>query len=177
MSRISTPAKASIGRLDIALAVLAVALGTLLMYGNVYEPDAGLDDVSFAAIPVFLLVTVPVLWRSADPVRALVAVLLGLAIHTAAFGEVVRCGAAFPVLAVLAYSAGRRLAARDALIGLGLGIAGALLVGAGDFLGFGVVAVGAPVVALAWGAGRAVASRVAVTRGAQHAATPIQART
>lgn len=167
--------KRSIGRLDVLLALLAIALGTLLMYANVYEPEDGLD-VPFAAIPAFLLVSVPVLWRSIDPLRALGAVLLGLAVHTAVFGEVVRCGAAFPALAIVAYAAGRRLQGLDARIGLGLGLAGALLVGAGEFLGFGVVVVGLPLVTFAWGAGRLVASRGVAVYRAEHGATPVLAR-
>ena len=168
MSRTARSTQPSIGRLDVAIALVAVALGTFLMYENVYEPDDGLD-VPFAAIPAFLVVTVPVLWRSVDPLRALGAVVLGLALHTAVFGEVVRCGAAFPVLVVLAYAAGRRLHWRDARIALALGLGGALLVGAGDFLGFGVVVVGAPAVAIGWIVGRAVAARAPATGGVRDA--------
>lgn len=165
MFRTPTTTQASPGRLDIFLVLLATTLGTLLMVANVYEPDPGLV-VPFAAIPLFALVTVPVLWRSVDPVRALGAVLLGLALHTAVIGEAIRCGATFPVLALLTYAAGRRLPDSAGLVALGLGVAGALLVGAGDFLGFGVVVVGVPAVVLAWGAGRLVASRVLAPQAA-----------
>ncbi len=165
----------SIGRLDVTLAALAIVLGTLLMYENVYKPDDGLS-VPFAAIPAFLVVSVPVLWRSVDPLRALAAVLLGLAVHTVVFGEVVRCGAAFPILAVVTYAAGRGLAGREALIGLGLGLAGALLAGAGEFLGFGVVVVGLPAVALAWGTGRLVATRRPAAERAPQGATSTLSR-
>src|SRR5262245_48408905 len=47
-----------IGRLDIAIAVALSALGVLLMYGNVTDAEV---DASWWSIPVFLLVTIPVL--------------------------------------------------------------------------------------------------------------------
>lgn len=153
MHRIPAP---SVRPLDLALTLAVVALGTLLMVGNVYSPDADMDSVSFAAIPAFLLVSAPMLWRSSHPVGALAASVIGLAAHTAVFGEIVRCGAAFPVLALLTYAAAARLDGTAALAAFALGAAGALLVGAGDFLGFGVIVLGLPLVALAWGGGRVV---------------------
>ena len=155
----STRTRESIGRLDVVLAVLLVALGTLLMAGNVYDPEPGMGSVSFAAIPVFLLVTLPVLWRSVDPLRALGAAVGGLALHSIVFGSVVRCGVAFSVFALLVFAAAARLDGRDAYVGLGLGLVGAILVAAGDFLGIGVLSAGAPVVVLAWVFGRVSHSR------------------
>ena len=55
-----------IGKLDIAIAVALTALGVLLMYGNATDADV---DSSWLAIPVFLGVTVPVLWRRAAPLH------------------------------------------------------------------------------------------------------------
>ena len=151
-------AKASIGRLDVAVALAVVTVGTLLMAGNVYEPEEGVD-VSFAAIPAFLLVTVPVLWRSVAPLPALGAVVAGLLVHTAAFGEVVRCGATFPALGLLAFAAGARLDGRDAALALAVGVAGVLIASAGELLGFGVAGVGVPLVVIAWALGRVAHSR------------------
>ena len=96
----------SIGRLDIAIAVALSALGLLLMYGNVTDADV---DASWLAMPLFLLVTIPVLWRRAAPLAALAAVAVALAIHIAAFGTIVRCGVAFPVVGVIVFSAAARL--------------------------------------------------------------------
>jgi len=150
---------ASIRPLDLVLTLAVVVLGTLLMIGNVYDPEPGMGSVSFVAIPAFLVVTLPMLWRSTSPLLALTAVVVGLAAHTAVFGELIRCGAAFLTLALLTYAAGARLDGRDALAALGLGAGGALLVGAGDFLGFGVIVVGLPLVTLAWGGGRLMRAR------------------
>ena len=84
----------SIGRLDLAIAVALSAVGLLLMYGNVTDAEV---DASWLAMPVFLAVTIPVLWRRAAPLHAMAAVGAALAVHVALFGSVVRCGVVFPV--------------------------------------------------------------------------------
>ena len=98
----------SIGRLDIAIAVALSALGLLLMYGNATDADV---DASWLAMPVFLLVTIPVLWRRAAPLQAMAAVAAALAVHIALFGSVVRCGVVFPVVGVLVFTRRRALRA------------------------------------------------------------------
>ncbi len=158
MLRTGQQSQESIGRLDVVLAVVVIVLGTLLMGENVYAPEGGLD-VPFVAVPAFLVVTVPMFWRSVAPLRALGAVIVGLTLHTIAFGLVVRCGAVFPELGVLAFAAAARLDTRDAWLGLGLTVTAALVAGIGEFLGFGVVSAGIPLVVLAWVFGRVAHSR------------------
>src|SRR5512132_2832208 len=62
------------------------------MYANVTDDNAGV-----LAYPLFLLVTVPLLWRSVAPVQATGAALGGLVVHDVLFGtDVVRCGVVLP---------------------------------------------------------------------------------
>jgi len=155
MIRSMTSAGASVGRRDIAIAVLLSALGLLLMYGNVVDEEVG---ASVLAIPLFLIVTAPLAWRRAAPVAALAAVLVGYLIHVAATGtDLIRCGVVLPVVFLLAFSAGARLERRDALIGLALALA--VIVGESVvfFGAFGVVM--AAVTAAVWSIGRVVRSR------------------
>ena len=77
----------SIGRLDIAIAVALSALGLLLMYGNVTDAEV---DASWLAMPVFLGVTIPVLWRRAAPLQAMAAVAVVLGDDRAQHAEVPR---------------------------------------------------------------------------------------
>lgn len=148
-----------IGRLDIALTILLSALGALLMYVNVTDPDpAGPQNLSWLAIPGFFVVTIPLLWRSVAPLGALIAVLAGLVVHWALFGDPIRCGVAFPVIGLLAFSAGARLQRRDALIGLAVGSVAAVVVGLTDAL-TGVSTVGLPLAVVCWGLGRIAHAR------------------
>ena len=73
-----TSARERIGRLDVALTLALSALGILLMYGNV---DDAKVDASPRAIPLFLPVTLPLLWRRVAPVAALGVMLAALLVH------------------------------------------------------------------------------------------------
>jgi signal transduction histidine kinase len=150
-----TSARERIGKLDIAIAVVASLLGVLLMYGNVQDPDV---NASILAIPLFLPVTIPLLWRRAAPVGALVAMLVALVVHDLLFGvEVIRCGVLLPTMFLLVFSAAASLERRESLIGLGLGLA-AIVAESITFLGpFGVVF--AVITAGVWGIGRVARSR------------------
>ena len=147
------------GRLDIALTVVLIALGSVLMYANVEDPDPGMQAVGVAAIPLFLLVTAPLLWRTVAPLAALGAVLAGLLVHWLAIGAAVRCGVAFPVIALLTFAVAARLDGRESYLGLGLAVVAALVVGLSDYLGVGVASVGVPLVLVAWGLGRIAHAR------------------
>lgn len=166
MIRSMTSAGASVGRRDIAIAAVLSVLGLLLMYGNVVDPEV---EASVLAIPLFLLVTVPLLWRRAAPVAALGAVFVGYLIHVAATGtDVIRCGVVLPVVFLLAFSAGARLERPDTQIGLALALA---VITAESVVFFGAFgAVMAVVTAAAWAIGRVVRSRAEL-------ATELQART
>src|SRR5690348_3612931 len=96
-------------RRDIAIAVVASALGVLLMVENMNDSKI---DAPAAAVPVFVLVTIPLLWRRSAPLLAATATLVALLIHLVAFGTLTRCGVAFPVAFLLAYTAGAQLERR-----------------------------------------------------------------
>lgn len=166
MIRSMTSADAPVGRRDIAIAAVFSALGLLLMYGNVVDKAV---EASVLAIPLFLLITVPLAWRRAAPVAALAAVLGGYLVHVGATGtEIIRCGVVLPIVFLLAFAAGARLQRRDAQIALAL----ALIIIAAEsivfFGAFGVVM--AAVTGAIWGTGRVVRSRARL-------AEELQART
>jgi signal transduction histidine kinase len=159
-----TTPRERIGPLDIAITVVMSALGMLLMYANVHDDNAGV-----LAYPVFLLVTVPLLWRSVAPVQATAAALGGLVIHDVLFGtDVVRCGVVLPTTFFLVFSSGARLEKREARIGLGVGLGLILAESITFFGGFGVVF--AAITAAIWATGRVVHSRGEMV-------TELQART
>src|SRR5512133_2115504 len=151
----------SIGRLDIAIAVALSALGLLLMYGNATDADV---DASWLALPAFLAVTIPVLWRRAAPLQALAAVAVALAVHIALFGSVVRCGVVFPVVGVLVFAVAARWERTTALWALGAGLAIILGMAAADATGFGVVTLLVPLTVVAFALGRVAHARSTMVR-------------
>jgi hypothetical protein len=164
-----------IGKRDIAIATVLSLLGLLLMYANVAD-DAGnsykTDPDGGAAvhignllpyeltIPLFLLITVPLLWRRVAPIPALGAAVAGLLVNEALIGtEVVRCGVLLPTAFIFAFTTGAQLEGRKTGIGLGLSLA--LVVIEIPFeLGPAVAAVMAGITLAMWGIGRLAHSRV-----------------
>jgi hypothetical protein len=146
---------ARIGRWDVAITVIVSLVGLLLMYANVQDPDV---EASALAMPLFLLVTLPLLWRRAAPVAALGAALAALVFHDLLFGaEVVRCGVVLPTTFLLVFAAGAYLEKREAVTGLALAM-GLILAESITFLGgFGIVMAG--LTAAIWGIARVVRSR------------------
>ena len=151
----------SIGRLDIAIAVALSALGLLLMYGNATDAEV---DASWLAMPVFLGVTIPVLWRRAAPWQAMAAVAVALAVHIALFGSVVRCGVVFPVVGVLVFTVAARFDRMTALWALGGGLAIIFGMAAADATGFGVVSLLVPLTIVAYALGRVAHARGTMVR-------------
>jgi signal transduction histidine kinase len=149
----------SIGRLDIAIAVALSALGLLLMYGNATDADV---DASWLAMPVFLGVTIPVLWRRAAPLQAMAAVAVAVAVHIALFGSVVRCGVVFPVVGVLVFTIAARFERTTALWALAGALAIIFGMGAADETGFGVVSLLVPLTLVAFALGRVAHARSAM---------------
>jgi hypothetical protein len=160
-----------IGRRDIAIAAVVSALGVLLMAMNIADPAVPSDpDKSAAvhvgsllpagfAIPLFLLVTAPLLWRRVNPLLAAEAALAGLLINELLLGtEFVRCGVLLPTAFLLVFSAGAVLDRRDARIALGLVVA-MVAIEVSLELGPPVAAVMVGVTAAMWGVGRVVQSR------------------
>lgn len=153
MSKHMTVAWGRISRLDVALTLLLSVLAVGLMAENKYSSD-GPAHVSLLALPAFVIVSLALLWRSIDPLFGLGAVIVALGLHFAVFGELVRCGVGLPVIALLTFSAAVRLDRRQALLGLALGLTATLLLCATDYLGFGIVAAGAPLTVASWAVGR-----------------------
>jgi signal transduction histidine kinase len=151
----------SIGRLDIAIAVALSAFGLLLMYGNATDADV---DASWLAMPVFLGVTVPLLWRRAAPLQAMAAVAAALAVHIALFGSVVRCGVVFPVVGVLVFTVAARFDRTTALWALGGGLAIIFGMAVADATGFGVVSLLVPLTIVAYALGRVAHARGTMVR-------------
>jgi signal transduction histidine kinase len=148
------------GRLDVAFAVLLTAAGVALMAANVADPEVQAPPL---AAPAFVLVTLPLLWRSAAPLAALAAAALAIGAHVALFGSVVRCGIVFPLEFILVFAAGARLPRREALVGLALGLTGVTVMTLDDIqVGPDVLPFFAPLTAAVWGLGRVVHSRSAL---------------
>jgi hypothetical protein len=164
-----TASLSRVGKRDIAIAAVLTALGLLLMYGNVHDYDAAEYKKNTAiyyggivpyvlAIPLFPLVTVPLLWRRVAPLAAVGASLAGLVINELLVGtDVIRCGVVFPTAFVFAFTTGAQLDGRQARKGLALSL-GLIL--------FAVVELGPPATAVfalvgmaLWGIGRIVRSR------------------
>jgi hypothetical protein len=173
-----------IAKRDIAIAGVLTLLGLLLMYGNVDEltdgvpatedqqPNidfGGLLPVEFA-LPLFLLVTVPLLWRRVAPLPAMGVAFVGLVLNEVLVGtDLIRCGVVLPTACFFAFTAGAQLEGRESGIGLVLA-AGLTLV---DFsVGFDPIttAVMSTVTVAMWGIGRIVRSR-------RRMADELQART
>jgi hypothetical protein len=152
---------APIGRRDVAIAAVLSLLGLVLMYDDAINHTI---NASYLAMPVFLAVTVPVLWRRAAPLAASAAVLVALLVHVALFGTITRCGVVFPVVWVLVFAAGARLELRAALIALALGLCSIAVMASSDSQVNVVHAAPFAVVsAIVWGAGRLARSRSRMT--------------
>lgn len=165
-----------VAKRDVAIAAVLSLLGLALMLTNVIGDDRLADgrltdpDARAAihignllpfelAVPLFLLVTVPLVWRRAAPLAALGLALGGLALHEALFGsELVRCGVLLPTTFVFAFTVGALLESRPARIGLALAL-GLILITVPFELGPPVAAVMGAVTAAMWGIGRIVRSR------------------
>jgi hypothetical protein len=156
--------KKSIRPTDVVLAVLLSALGVVLMVEDMGGPTKHIriDSTSWLLIPVFLLATLPVLARRVNLIAVILVSAAALAVHDAAFGWVVRCGAGLPLAGVLAYSAGRLLAdRRQSVVALGLTIGVQALVLVRDSAaGVVILPVTAGLGVIVWGAGWFVRSRL-----------------
>jgi signal transduction histidine kinase len=154
-----TSARERIGRVDVAIAVVASLIAVADMAAEVSDDRI---HAPLLAAPLFVGLTVPLLWRRVAPLGALAAVLVALLVHAALFGAVVRCGIAFPVVFLLVFAAGARLPRDRALLGLALAIAICVVVCLTDGE-YGAppeaIAFLAPLALVVWGAGRLVRSR------------------
>jgi signal transduction histidine kinase len=101
---------------DWVLAGVLTALGLLLMVFNVQTSDADvaksiangtmvhtMSSHSTWMIPVYLGTTIPVLWWRRGVLGVTGVAVLAMAVHTALFGWVTRCGAGLPLAFALAF--------------------------------------------------------------------------
>jgi signal transduction histidine kinase len=146
-----------VGARDIAVAAVVSVLGLALMLANVSDSEV---DASPLAMPLFLLVTVPLVWRRAAPLAMLCAAVAALLLHVALFGELVRCGIAFTVAFLLAFAVAERLELRPAIAGLGLALVIVVATSLSDpAVDAAALPFFAPLTAAVWGIGRVVRSR------------------
>ena len=109
--------------LDYVLAALATAAGVFLMYKNITAYGHGLphrqSTTTAAMLPVFLAVTVPILWRRRNILAVVGVTTVALALHVVLFGWNTRCGVVLPLSFALAYAVARfAVGRRDHLIAL-----------------------------------------------------------
>jgi hypothetical protein len=148
---------------DVVLAIVMSALGVYLMLENINSTDSDvrIDSTSWLLVPVFLAVTVPILWRRRSILTVTLVTAAALAAHIAAFGWDVRCGAGLPLAIALAYAAGRFVADRrqSALtMVLTLGVQALVLV-RDSAAGLDVLPVTAVIGIVAWAIGIYVTTR------------------
>src|SRR5690349_18765057 len=87
--------------LDYVLTGLMTAAGAFLMYENMTGSEKGLahpqSTRSWLMLPVFVLVTLPILWRRRNILAVVGVTAVATAVHVLAFGWVTRCGAELPL--------------------------------------------------------------------------------
>jgi hypothetical protein len=98
--------------LDYVLAAVMTVLGAFLMVENITAPaDADLahplSTHSWVILPVFVLVTLPILWRRRNILAVIGVTIAASAVHLLAFGWLTRCGAMIPLSFALAYAVAR----------------------------------------------------------------------
>jgi hypothetical protein len=159
--------------LDYVLTTVMVALAVLLAVMNMTVTETTelahpLDSQSALMVPVFVLATLPILWRRRSVLAALGASTAVVAASVPMFGWVTRCGFALPLSFAFAYAV-----ARFAGVGRGqvLGLIGVLLLQVVTLVkdastgGLGALAISIPAAVTAYGVGilvgRGVATRTA----------------
>ena len=160
---------ARIARRDVVFAVVLSALGVLLMVDNVATRDEWRSDPEARAavhvgnllpyeliIPLFLLVTVPLLWRRVAPAPAIAAACAGLLVNYALTGtEALRCGVVLLTAFLFAFTAGTR----DSRAGLALSAALVALSIAIEITPLTMTVFFVAVVGTFWGVGRIARTR------------------
>jgi hypothetical protein len=109
--------------LDYVLAALATGAGVYLMLENMTTNGHGLahplSTTTAAMLPVFLAVTVPILWRRRNILAVVGVTTIALVVHVVLFGWLTRCGVVLPLSFALAYAVARfAVGRRDHLIAL-----------------------------------------------------------
>jgi hypothetical protein len=166
--------------LDLVLTACMVALAVVIGLENVTAgPDADLahplDSQSAWMVPVFVVASLPILWRRRGILAAIAVSLVVVAASVPAFGWVTRCGFALPLSVAMAYAVARFAGSRQnqvvGLVGI-LALQVVTLVEDSSTGGLGALAFSVPVTAVAYGIGLLVQSRAervaAPTLGVEH---------
>ncbi|TCC11911.1 hypothetical protein [Kribbella soli] len=154
--------------LDYVLAGLMTAGGVVLMYENVGSADTSLphpvSTTTWAMVPAFLLVTLPILWRRRNVLAVVAITAITTLAHVIAFGWLTRCGIVLPLSFALAYAVARFAGAwRNHAIGLaGIVIVQLLALFRDSSIDSvaGALPIALPGIALFYGAGLLVQNRV-----------------
>jgi hypothetical protein len=144
-----------------------VALAVVIGLENVTAGPAAdlahpLDSQSAWMVPVFVVASLPILWRRRHVLAAIAVSLVVLAASVPAFGWVTRCGFALPLAVAMAYAVARFAGSRQnqvvGLVGI-LALQVVTLVEDSSTGGLGALALSVPVAAVAYGIGLVVQSR------------------
>ncbi|MFN8110363.1 MAG: histidine kinase [Thermoleophilia bacterium] len=115
------------GTRDLVITGVVSALGVAAMVLSTNASET--PDARWWMAPLFLLCTVPLLWRRVAPLAAGAGALAGLAVHVGlAQDAVVRCGIMLPISFAVAYAAGAYLRDPASYIGMALAVAVGVLV-------------------------------------------------
>jgi hypothetical protein len=159
--------------LDFVLTACMVALAVVIGLENVTAgPDADLahplDSQSAWMVPVFVVASLPILWRRRGILAAIAVSLVVVAASVPAFGWVTRCGFALPLSVAMAYAVARFAGSRQnqvvGLVGI-LALQVVTLVQDSSTGGLGALALSVPVTAVAYGIGLVVQSRAGRVAG------------
>lgn len=169
--------------MDAVLAIALSGLGTVLMVMNITadasdstDLDHAITNQNWLMLPVFLLATIPVLWRRRNVVAVALASTVVMGAHVLAFDWVVRCGAALPLSFVLAYSVGKLAEKRETYVGIAVVIAGqALALVRDSAVGLEILPFTVAIALAAWGVGIVVRHQTA-QRADRAAKVPTGAR-
>jgi hypothetical protein len=158
--------------LDYLLTAALTAAGVFLMWENISAGDDPSlihppSTTSWVIVPVFLLVTLPILWRRRNVAAVAGVTAAAVAVHVLAFGWLTRCGVVLPLAVALAYATARFARTRQEHL-LSLAAIVVLLVvtlfrdSSADLAGALPIALGG--VALFYGAGLVVQNRASKQR-------------
>jgi hypothetical protein len=153
--------------LDYVLAATMVALAALIGIENVNaSADAdvahALDSHSWLMVPVFVVASLPILWRRRGIVAAIGVSFAIVAVSVPMFGWVTRCGFALPLSIAMAYAVARFAGDRQNQV---VGLVGVFalqivtLIKDSSTGGLGALALSVPAAAIAYGIGLFVQSR------------------
>jgi signal transduction histidine kinase len=148
--------------IDTVVVACLVALGVVLMVMDIGsdDPTTRIDSHSWWLLPVFLAAVVPVLWWRRNLIAVVGVSVVVMTAHDLLFGHLVRCGAALPLVFVLAFLCGLGYDRRRSLLGLALvALLTAAVLAVDSAAGPGLIPLALLVTTVIWGIGGAARSR------------------